>query len=87
MDHLMPIAPEHLSLGSQITAVEREIRLRGTVYPRQIAAGKMRRQTAHIEVALMHAVLASLRELQQLRRQPQPTLNDDQGYIERSAAP
>ncbi len=86
MDARMPIDASQLTLGMQVTAIEREIRLRGQVYPRQIAAGKMRRQTAHMEIALMHAVLASLRELQELRRQPprRPALNDDQGYVERT---
>jgi hypothetical protein len=55
MSDLLPI-----TLDDQIAAVEREIAMRGRVYPRQVFNRKMTQRQADREIALMIAVLASL---------------------------
>lgn len=57
-----------VSLDRQIECVEREIRLRGRVYPRWIKAGKLNADAAQEEMESMHAVLETL--LQVRRRAP-----------------
>jgi hypothetical protein len=52
-----------VSLAAQIQCVEREIRMRGEVYPRRVAAGRMSQKTADREIMLMQAVLATLKGL------------------------
>jgi hypothetical protein len=49
-----------ISVRDQIACVRREIALRERVYPRQIAAGKMKQAEADAELARMRAVLATL---------------------------
>jgi len=49
------------SLDAQIKAVEREIGMRERVYPRQVKAGKMRQAEADFQIAIMRAVLETLR--------------------------
>jgi hypothetical protein len=50
-------------LRAQIVCVRREIQYRRYVYPKRIAAGKMRPVDAEKEVACMEAVLATLSKL------------------------
>lgn len=47
-------------LSDQIACVEREIAMRGRVYPGWVGKGKMKQQDADIEMALMEAVKATL---------------------------
>lgn len=49
-----------ISLNQQIEEVERELALRRDVYPRQVAAGKMRQSIADYHLKRMEAVLATL---------------------------
>lgn len=51
-------------LQAQIACVERELRFREHVYPRRIDQHKMTPQQAREQIALMQAVLATLREVE-----------------------
>ena len=53
-----------ISLAQQIDEVEREIRLRAGVYPRQVSSGKMRKSVAEYHMQRMEAALTTLRWLQ-----------------------
>lgn len=48
------------SLNQQIEEIEREVRLRESVYPRQIAEGKMRQSIADYHLGRLKAALATL---------------------------
>jgi hypothetical protein len=48
-------------LRIQIEEVEREIRMRRSVYPRQVAKGKLRQGEADELIKRMESVLATLR--------------------------
>lgn len=50
-----------ISLTRQIQCVEREISMRQKIYPKQIACGRMAKETADSEIAAMKAVLATLK--------------------------
>ena len=52
-----------ISIEEQLAAVAREIKLREAVYPRQVAAGKLKQATADTELARMRAVLETLKSL------------------------
>lgn len=52
-----------MTLDQQIAAVSREIALREGVYPKWVAAGKMKQEKADHELAAMKAVLESLKTL------------------------
>ena len=49
-----------ISLGAQIEEIDREIRLRQGVYPRQIANGSMRESVAKEHMARLEAARATL---------------------------
>lgn len=49
-----------IPIDTQIACVRRELRMRATVYPNRVAAGKMRQQDAERETEIMAAVLATL---------------------------
>jgi hypothetical protein len=51
-------------LTEQIACVQRELALRKPVYPKRVAAGKMKPQTADRETAAMQAVLDTLTALE-----------------------
>jgi cbb3-type cytochrome oxidase cytochrome c subunit len=57
-------AARRVSLTSQIAEVQRELKMRADVYPRQVAARRMRQAEADLHVAHMRAVLATLKWLQ-----------------------
>lgn len=59
MSDLLPV-----SLPEMIECVERELRLRTSVYPRRIAAGKMTPRLAERETGRMRAVLDTLRRME-----------------------
>ena len=48
-------------LDQQIRSVEREIRMRETVYPTRVAAKKMTQRSADYELGAMRAVLETLK--------------------------
>ena len=52
-----------ISLTDQIKCVIREIGMRERVYPGWVAKGKMKQESADIEVERMKAVLATLQSL------------------------
>lgn len=52
-----------ISLDDQIAAVRREIAMRERVYPRQVGNGRMTQTLADRELALMRAVLDTLRRV------------------------
>lgn len=52
------------TLKDQIAAVEREISMRNRVYFRRVGAGQMSLQYAEREIALMEAVLETLRTVE-----------------------
>lgn len=62
MPDLFPNAPSQVSLPRQIECVEREIAMRRRVYPRWVAVGKMQQAKADDEIAIMEAVVATLRK-------------------------
>lgn len=53
------------SLVAQIAEVKREIAMRMSVYPHQVARGKMKQGEADIHIATMRGVLATLEWLQE----------------------
>jgi hypothetical protein len=48
------------TLDDKIRCVARELALRRNVYPKWIAAGRMKQEAANREIAVMAAVLADL---------------------------
>lgn len=60
MTGLFEALPPQVSIERQIEAVEREIRFREFVYPKRIAAGKMKHDKAREEIVFMRAVKATL---------------------------
>ena len=60
----MSVTPDQITLGMQISAVEREIAMRRQVYPKLVGQGKMKQATADLQIAAMEAVLATLKGLQ-----------------------
>ena len=52
------------TIDEQIRCVEREISYRTAVYPYRVVAGKMTEGTKNKEIALMEAVLATLKKVQ-----------------------
>lgn len=48
------------SIDEQIACIDRELSMRGRVYPRQIAAGKMNQKTADREIETMQAIRKSV---------------------------
>ena len=59
----MSATPDQVTLGMQISCVEREIAMRRQVYPRQVGQGKMKQATADLQIAAMEAVLLTLKGL------------------------
>lgn len=53
-----------IDITDQIKAVQREIAMRGNVYGKRIAAGRMTRAEADKEIANMQAVLETLERVQ-----------------------
>jgi hypothetical protein len=49
-----------ITLSDKIACVAREVRIRESVYPKWVAAGKMKQEAADREIAVMAAVLAGL---------------------------
>jgi hypothetical protein len=49
-----------ISIDQQISCIRRELAIREVVYPKRIAAGKMKQAEADREIAAMRAVLATL---------------------------
>jgi len=73
-----------ISLNQQIEEVETELMMRSHVYPRQVAAGKMRKSEADYRTARMQAVLTTLKwlrdhEAQIKARLAQPLGQNDNG--------
>lgn len=54
-----------ISIDQQIEEVEREIKLREGVYPRQVTSGKMRQSVADFHIERMTAVLRTLQWLRE----------------------
>jgi hypothetical protein len=52
-----------ISLAQQMRCIERELTLRHLVYPKRVAAGKMKPADADREIAAMAAVLKTLSTL------------------------
>lgn len=57
-------------LDAQIREVQRELDQRDVVYPRLIAAGKLRRPQADQRMAALQAVLATPKRLRDARGEP-----------------
>jgi hypothetical protein len=53
-----------ISLNQQIDEVERELKMRRDVYPRQVNSGKLRQSMADYQMERMAAVLNTLQWLQ-----------------------
>lgn len=56
--------PESVALARQITCVRREIAFRRGVYPRWVRAGRMTAEKMQDEIAVMSAVLRTLKAVQ-----------------------
>lgn len=54
---------QQVSLEDQISCVQRELGMRGRVYPRWIKAGKLNAEAAQEEMERMQAVLETLLRL------------------------
>jgi hypothetical protein len=63
MAELFPALPTQVSLARQIECVERELKHRRWVYPRRVALKKMKLSQMREEIAVMEAVLATLKGL------------------------
>lgn len=50
--------PRHYTYEQKRIAIERELAFRRTYYPKRVAAGKMRQETADFEIAVMEAIAA-----------------------------
>ncbi len=57
------MADSDISIDAQVRCVQRELALRGNVYKKRIAAGKMDRQDAVKEYRTMQAVVESLKSI------------------------
>lgn len=68
MSDLLPNSFADLDI--QIREVRRELAQREAVYPRFIAAGKLRRRDADARLSAMQAVLATLQALREARGEP-----------------
>lgn len=60
---LFPDAKPAVSLAGQIAEVERELTMRKAVYPRWVAAGRIKQDQADARTIAMEAVLATLKGL------------------------
>lgn len=49
-----------ISIIGQIAEIDREIAMREAVYPREIAAGKMKKEAAQMLMDRIHAIRATL---------------------------
>jgi hypothetical protein len=58
------VAAAVVTLAAQIAEVEREIRMRHKVYPGQVRQGRMTPREAEKKLAVMEAVLTTLRDLE-----------------------
>ncbi len=65
MGDLFPNEPVSVSLNRQIECIEREIRYRRYVYPKRVAAGKLSQAKADDEIAVMEAIVKTLRSLKE----------------------
>lgn len=52
-----------IPIESQVACVQREIRMRESVYPRWVSAGRMKAEKADDEIACMRAVLETLQRV------------------------
>lgn len=53
-----------IPLAAQIAEVERELAMRAHAYPRFVAAGKLKQETADRQVAALRAALATLKAME-----------------------
>jgi hypothetical protein len=58
------------ALDQQIAEIARELALRRAVYPRLIAAGRLRRAVARENLTRLRAALRTLKRLRRTRRRP-----------------
>ncbi len=56
-------------LQEQIACVERELKMRGRVYPRRVQMGAMTSDQADHEIQIMQAVLRTLQVYQKIARE------------------
>jgi hypothetical protein len=52
------------SLEDLVLCAERELQMRRTVYPRQVAAGRMSQRRADREIKLMERIIVALKALE-----------------------
>ena len=57
------IDPAEVTLGMQISEVQREIVLRRQVYPKLVGQGRMTQKAADLHIAAMEAALCTLKRL------------------------
>lgn len=57
-----------ISIDDQIACIKRELRMRQSVYPRWIGAGRMKQQDAERELRAMQAVLTTLERVRTEQR-------------------
>jgi len=56
--------PDTVTIAEQIACVDRELAIRGRVYPRWVEKGKLRAEAADLEIKRMQAVRESLLRVQ-----------------------
>jgi hypothetical protein len=61
------IAVSEFTIQQQVQAVEREIKMRQQVYPRQVSTGRMQQAEAELHISEMRAVLKTLQWLEKNR--------------------
>lgn len=54
-----------MTLGDMIEEANRELKMRERLYPRWIAEGRLREETAHRQMEAMKSILSTLQNLQQ----------------------
>lgn len=64
------MSPDSFTLAMQISAVEREIKMRHSVYPGLVLRKKMSQREADIQIAAMEAVLKTLQSLKAQKSDP-----------------
>lgn len=65
----MPTPRPPVSLAEQVRCVGREIGMRRATYPKWVKSGRMAQHEADRELAAMEAVYATLKGLQQQKRE------------------
>lgn len=71
-----------ITLEQQIACARREVAMRRNVYPKWVKSGRMKQEQADHEIAVMDAIVFTLRQLEQQRegaKSPTPPTGGSHG--------